>query len=162
VSAGRRCTTGKHSSKKPAKPAASPNKPLFPPAAAAGSQSGVNTDCPRCRQGFFCADHRSIPGEEWTCPSSALSNLERAQFGTQIPVTRGDFKRLYPITAVLLFPTPDARAVVFDKSGNGRPLFSFYILNLKACSRTPGLLQIGGLRRGEGGGGSLGAVGEGG
>ncbi|GAQ78489.1 putative RAR1 protein [Klebsormidium nitens] len=56
------CTNGKHSSEKPAKPAPSPNKPLLPPTSAAGSQAGVKADCPRCRQGFFCADHRSIPG----------------------------------------------------------------------------------------------------
>eukprot|EP00873_Tetraselmis_striata_P003609 jgi/Tetstr1/423873/TSEL_014497.t1 len=53
------CTTGRHSSEKPEKPAA---KPV--PAAAAppvASAPAAASTCQRCAQGFFCSDHAGVP-----------------------------------------------------------------------------------------------------
>ncbi len=53
-----RCTTGKHTSEKPASKAApSPNKSKQVSSGGNTSLNAAQAACIRCRQGFFCSDH---------------------------------------------------------------------------------------------------------
>ncbi|CAH9085373.1 unnamed protein product [Cuscuta europaea] len=57
------CKTGKHTAEKPVltKPAAAPSRQF--PASTQIADGSLNENCPRCRQGFFCSDHGSQPGQ---------------------------------------------------------------------------------------------------
>ncbi|CAN4120047.1 unnamed protein product [Withania somnifera] len=59
------CKTGKHTTEKPviAKPSATQNKAIPAPVPAPMTNASPKEACPRCRQGFFCSDHGSQPGE---------------------------------------------------------------------------------------------------
>lgn len=59
------CKTGKHTTEKPviAKPSATINKaiPVATPVPAPMTNASPKEACPRCRQGFFCSDHGTLP-----------------------------------------------------------------------------------------------------